>query len=96
MKAHIAFFAELYWPSNIIPAFLFWNLVWTIMINGLLDELRFLNDAKCSIPVKTILHIAGLLCHDDWWYLSLIVRKLVFGVSNQVRHKQGCTATEDG
>ena len=28
-------------------------------------------------------------------HLSLIVRKPVFGVSDQVRHKPGCTATED-
>ena len=26
-------------------------------------------------------------------YLSLVVRKLVFGVSDQVPHKPGCTAT---
>ena len=26
--------------------------------------------------------------------LSLVVRKLVFGVSDQVPHKRGCTATE--
>ena len=29
-------------------------------------------------------------------YWSLVVRKPVFGVSDQVRHKPGCTATEDG
>ena len=29
-------------------------------------------------------------------HLSLVVRKPVFGVSNQVQHKPGCTATEDG
>ena len=29
-------------------------------------------------------------------YMSLVVRKPVFGVFNQVRHKPGCTATEDG
>ena len=28
--------------------------------------------------------------------LSLVVRKPVFGVSDQVRHKPGCAATEDG
>ena len=28
--------------------------------------------------------------------LSLVVRKPVFGVSDQVRHKPSCTATEDG
>ena len=27
--------------------------------------------------------------------MSLVVRKPVFGVSDQVRHKQGCTVTED-
>ena len=28
--------------------------------------------------------------------MSLVVRKPVFGVSDQVRYKPGCTATEDG
>ena len=28
--------------------------------------------------------------------MSLVLRKLVFGVSDQVQHKPGCTATEDG
>ena len=28
-------------------------------------------------------------------YMSLVVRKPVFGVSDQVRHKPGCTATEN-
>ena len=28
--------------------------------------------------------------------MSLVVRKPVFGVSDLVRHKPGCTATEDG
>ena len=28
-------------------------------------------------------------------HMSLVVRKLVFGVSDQVRHKPGCTGTED-
>ena len=28
--------------------------------------------------------------------MSLVVRKPVFGVSGQVRHKPGCTTTEDG
>ena len=28
--------------------------------------------------------------------MSLVVRKLVVGVFDQVRHKPGCTATEDG
>ena len=29
-------------------------------------------------------------------YMSLVVRKPVFGVSDTVPHKPGCTATEDG
>ena len=28
--------------------------------------------------------------------MSLVVRKPVFGVSDQVRHEPGCTTTEDG
>ena len=32
----------------------------------------------------------------DMDQMSLVVRKPVFGVSDQVRHKPGCTATEDG
>ena len=28
-------------------------------------------------------------------YMSPVVRKPVFGVSDQVQHKPGCTATED-
>ena len=28
--------------------------------------------------------------------MSLVVRKPVFGVSDQVPHKPGCTATQDG
>ena len=29
-------------------------------------------------------------------YMSLVVRKPVFGVSDQVPHKPGCAITEDG
>ena len=29
-------------------------------------------------------------------YMSLVLRKPVFGVSDQVRHKPGCTTTENG
>ena len=30
------------------------------------------------------------------YHLSLVLRKPVLGVSDQVQHKPGCTATEDG
>ena len=29
-------------------------------------------------------------------HMSLVLRKPVFGVSDQVRHKPGCATTEDG
>ena len=32
--------------------------------------------------------------HQD--HMSLVVRKPVYGVSDKVQHKPGCTATEDG
>ena len=34
--------------------------------------------------------------HVFVYEMSLVVRKPVFGVSDQVRHKPGCTATEVG
>ena len=32
----------------------------------------------------------------DWLQMSRIMRKPVFGVSDQVQHKQGCTAKDNG
>ena len=49
----------------------------------------------CNLGDKGLLASA----YDDKKHqlnLSLVVRKPVFGVSDQVRHKPGCTATEDG
>ena len=42
-------------------------------------------------------HMSGY-SHNDAVssHMSLVVRKPVFGVSDQVRHKPDCTATEDG
>ena len=37
--------------------------------------------------------VLAILLHKQ---LSLIVRKPVFGVSDQVQHKPDCTVTEDG
>ena len=51
-----------------------------------------LRDCHIKSPVN---FASTLICmFDD--KLSLVVRKPVVGVSNQVRHKPGCTATEDG
>ena len=41
-------------------------------------------------------------CRSNWelspfrFTMSLVVRNPFFGVSDQVRHKPGCTTTEDG
>ena len=48
---------------------------------------------------KTVPHTAVkvyLQLHWIYHHLSLFVRKPVFEVFDQVRHKPGCTATEDG
>ena len=45
----------------------------------------------CSVGEGVGGQVVGML-----HYMSLVVRKPVFGVSDQVRHKPGCTATEDG
>ena len=42
---------------------------------------------------KRLLRAFVFKCLDS---MSLVVRKPVFVVSDQVRHKPGCTATEDG
>ena len=48
-------------------------------------------EEKWSLPSKGLLLF--LLLTDR---ISLVARKPVFGVSDQVRHKPGCTAAEDG
>ena len=35
-------------------------------------------------------------CYHGRYHMSLVLRKPVFGVSDQVPHKPGCTATKDG
>ena len=50
------------------------------------------NEAQ-SVAVLTANQVASGLTHGQD---SLVVRKPVFGVSDQVQHKPGCTATEDG
>ena len=49
------------------------------------------------MPTLTVDRVRCVLVFDD--NLSLVVRKPVFGFSDQVRHKLGCTqctATENG
>ena len=40
-------------------------------------------------------HMPNCWFHHDAVQLSLLMRKLVFGVSDQVQHKPGCAITED-
>ena len=44
----------------------------------------------------TGLHSLPRQAKENSLQMSLVVRKPVFGVSDQVRHKPGCTAKEDG
>ena len=41
-----------------------------------------------------IVSMENIYFHEN--QMSLVVRIRVFGVSDQVRHKPGCVATEDG
>ena len=52
--------------------------------------------AKCS-PTLSFEHAAMQIkmCYTVH-EMILVLRKPVFGVSDQVRHKSGCIATEDG
>ena len=66
---------------NIVPYFYF-------------DSVRSLAALKkkfCGLPLS-----CTNLSEDIQGVLSLVVRKPVFVVSDQVRHKPGCTVTEDG
>ena len=38
----------------------------------------------------------SLGARQEHFHMSLVMRKPVFGVSDQVRHKPGCAAKEDG
>ena len=50
-------------------------------------------DVERSVCIMTEITIQMLSLQG---HMSLVVRKPVFGVSDQVRHKPGCTTTEDG
>ena len=48
-------------------------------------------------PICIIIsEVSGGFCIPAKVNMSLVVRKPVFGVSDQARHKPGCTVTEDG
>ena len=49
-----------------------------------------------TVDLITIVPGNSLLFIFNHHYMSLVVRKPVFGVSDQVGHKSGCRHTEDG
>ena len=51
----------------------------------------YVNDFQ-KLPLCALIGV----CAVNIANMSLVVRKPVFGVSEQVRHKPGCTATEEG
>ena len=59
-------------------------------------ELFFLLSFTCMHVIFCYEVFLLSLAWDMLRYLSLVVRKPVFGVSNQVRHKPGYIASEDG
>ena len=67
--------------------------------------IRFLFTVMSWLPVLLVWHLAGprattvnnvhvLLRHDSTKYLGCDVRKPVFGVSDEVRFKPTCSASE--
>ena len=56
------------------------------------------NDYNSYSHNTTLLTLTDVLACSDLHTdtMSLVLRKPVFGVSDQVPHKPGCTATEDG
>ena len=66
----------------------------TIKLLSLIFDSKY--TAVNTIKLKQILFCFHQLQLDSVWQMSLVVRKPVFGVSDQVRHKPGCAATKDG
>ena len=70
-----------------------------VELESLLLHAKFQN---LSLIGKVVSEKNSFLTDDDDYLrwtdneVSLVVRKAVFGISDQVRHKPGCTATEDG
>ena len=56
-------------------------------------ELKVTFNVRASVMIRQFLAAVVFMKTTE---LSLVVRKPVLGVSDQVRHKQACTATEDG
>ena len=60
-------------------------------IRTLLTEFRLI-----AVECRCIFTSTHNVCFEAKSYLSRLVRKSVLVVSDQVKHKPGCTITEDG
>ena len=49
-----------------------------------------------NVTLNFLLQMRVVACYITWQIQRGVVRKPVFRVSDQVRHKLGCTAIEDG
>ena len=83
----------------------FWsNILFNVLLSPL--DYRYSGQAYhsmfCYLPWTTgilVRHIIQCFVHCFFPFkqnMSLVLRKPVFGVSDQVRHKRGCAVTEDG
>ena len=61
------------------------------MLASLTNKIQY--DKSGNLNIYKHFNLLQLKTKHD---MSLVVRKPVFGVSDQDRHKPGCTATEDG
>ena len=60
------------------------------------DRSRQIVQTQIRLLLEELSDLGLHYLHFGLHHLSLFVRKPVFGVSDQVQHKPGCTATEDG
>ena len=70
----------------------FSSVVNVVSVAGTISFMPKYFAAQYSVPLWK----ANIIMGKFVFHLSLVVRKPVFGVSDQVRHKPGCTATEEG
>ena len=63
------------------------QIVHTFLNNKIRESVKVLQELDDDVMCELVLLLENM---------SLVVRKPVFGVSDQVRHKPGCAATGDG
>ena len=53
-------------------------------------------DANGTVGERLLRNVHVSFTRDTIYFMSLVMRKPVFGVSDKVHYKPDCTATEDG